>query len=337
MPSTDLPPVPATRSWRRVALGVLCFVVVVVVAFHTIDRAQFMQALSKLRPGHVAILPCVCALHIGGRALRYHWLVRAANPNAEYRLRDGVRIFLIGLSASAVTPAKAGDFVKGTLIARYGIDRSVGFGLVLVERTLDLLVIAGFIVVSGVLLSGNAASDAWQASALTFAAALVFGVVVLSQKTLRERLFGVLLSLLRTLVKRPGLVENLQTKLDGLFSVWDLLFTSPVRVAGTLIASSVVWALDFTKLWLVLRFLQSPSPLVVVYFVYPVSIVAGIISLIPFSEGVVGITGVALLGTLAGVDSGVATLGITVDRTTSVLLPIALWAFFTLWQRRRPG
>jgi hypothetical protein len=61
---------------------------------------------------------------------------RRAGPNAEYRLLDGFRIFLIGLSTSAVTPARAGDFIKAQLVKPYGIGGNVGSGVVLVN-TLD--------------------------------------------------------------------------------------------------------------------------------------------------------------------------------------------------------
>jgi hypothetical protein len=47
---------------------------------------------------------------------------------------------------------------------------------------------------------------------------------------------------------------------------------------------------------------DSPRPRVVL-FVYPISLVAGILTLLPFSEGVVGVTSIALLETLGNVDA----------------------------------
>jgi uncharacterized protein (TIRG00374 family) len=98
--------------------------------------------------------------------------------------------------------------------------------------------------------------------------------------------------------------------------------------------SAVVWAIEFAKLWLVLRFVGASVAPGVVFFVYPVSIVAGILTMLPFSEGVVGVTGVALLGSIAGVDSGVATVAVVIDRVASSGPPLLLWGLFALLGKR---
>lgn len=82
-----------------------------------------------------------------------------------------------------------------------------------------------------------------------------------------------------------------------------------------------------------LVFLGSPASLPAVFFVYPLSILAGVLTLLPFSEGVVGVTSVALLGALAGVDPAIATVAVVVDRG-AWSLPILLAMTSSLWRHR---
>jgi uncharacterized membrane protein YbhN (UPF0104 family) len=65
---------------------------------------------------------------------------------------------------------------------------------------------------------------------------------------------------------------------------------------------------------------------VTILFVYPASLIAGLLSLLPFSEGVVGVAAVALLGRLAAVEIPVATAAVAVDRTIATLCPLAIYA-----------
>jgi uncharacterized membrane protein YbhN (UPF0104 family) len=69
--------------------------------------------------------------------------------------------------------------------------------------------------------------------------------------------------------------------------------------------------------------------------VYPVSILAGVLSVMPFSEGVVGLTGVALLGAMGNVDPALATIAVVLDRSASSLPPLALWGLLSL-RRKAP-
>jgi hypothetical protein len=58
-----------------------------------------------------------------------------------------------------------------------------------------------------------------------------------------------------------------------------------------------------------------------------------VLTLLPLSEGVVGVTGVALLAALGGVDPAVATIAVVIDRGASSLPPIILAMTSSLWRR----
>ena len=132
------PPAVSPRRRRlRALVAVIGYVAILVIALHAIDRERFAEVVSRLTLEHVAIVLGLIVLHLATRGARYHALaVRAGAKN--YRLADGFRIFLLGLSASAATPARAGDLVKAELLKGHGVRRAVGFGLVVIERLLDL-------------------------------------------------------------------------------------------------------------------------------------------------------------------------------------------------------
>ena len=78
--------------------------------------------------------------------------------------------------------------------------------------------------------------------------------------------------------------DKVETTLEGIFQVWDTVFVSPMSILSYALYSAGIWAIEFMKLWLVLHFLGAPVDVATVLFVYPVSIVAGIITILPFSR-----------------------------------------------------
>ena len=242
-----------------------------------------------------------------------------------------MRIFLVGLSASAVTPARAGDLVKARLVRPFGVGFNVGLGLVMIERMLDLLVIASSIVVTGGLLSSERGSAGWRGAAVVLLLGLVAGCVVLTVKSVRAPMLRLAARLLARLKPASWTAAKIEPVLEGAFAVWDGVFVSPRTFATYWAFSAVVWAIEFAKLWLVLRFVGVAVAPSIVFFVYPVSNVAGILTMLPFSEGVVGVTSVALLSSMASIDSGAATVAVVIDRVASNVPPLALWALFALF------
>lgn len=331
-------PSPAKRGSRgrwRAVVAISGYAAIAALAFRTVDRARFAEGLANVSLLGVILVVLVSLAHIAGRAFRYHLLLLRAGPT-NYGLLDGLRIFVIGLSASAVTPARAGDFVKAQLVKKHGISVAAGLGLVFVERSLDLLVVATAIVLAGLGLSGRAASDAWFGASLVLMAGLIAGTLAVSSRRLRHRLLFVATALIRKL--RPATDhQELVAKLESIFTVWDTIFRSPSTLAGFFLYSCFIWLIEFMKLWVVLQLVQSPVDPLVTLFVYPASIVAGIVTLLPFSEGVVGVTGVALLVALGGVDSGSATVAVAVDRAASTLPPLILWSALAFIAKRKSG
>lgn len=325
----DAPPSDRPRSRRlRVAVAVAGYVAILALVLQKLDRDRFAEVLSRLALEHIAVVLGLIAVHLAARGARYHALAVRAGAK-DYRLGDGYRIFLLGLSASAATPARAGDLVKAELLNRHGVRRSVGLGLVVIERLLDLLIVTSTIVVTGFLLAHRAQHVGLRLGAGLVLAALLAGIAALSNRRLREAAILSVSRLAGRMIKRVG-PERIQDIGRRIFDVWDEVFTSPRVLGRYLLLSAVAWLADFAKLWVLLRAAGAAVPLLAVLFVYPLSLIIGIISLLPFSEGVVGVAAVALLNKLVSVDLETATAAVAVDRGISTLSPLAAYSLFTL-------
>ncbi len=325
MTDDESPQRPA-RRWLRPLVGIVVVGVIVALAANKLDGARLRAGLSLLSLWHVVVVLLLSFVHIGTRATRYHRLVRACDPTS-YSWTDGVRIFLLGLSAAAVTPARAGDLVKVKLVAPYGLGIGVGTGLVLVERILDLVVMT----VYALALSFVVRNDALQAGAALLLA-IVLGIVALvSSKRLHVVLGKRLAPPAERLLK--GRYPKVRDALLGLLSTWTMVFRAPSRVLAFLAASFGIWFVEFLKLWVLLQLMGQQVPLAVVVSAYAASLIAGAVSALPFSEGVVGVTLVAVLASAGGVDSSTASIAVVVDRAASTLPPILLWVVFALLAR----
>jgi uncharacterized protein (TIRG00374 family) len=323
-------PAPPQKKWLRRGLGAAGYLAIIALAWRTIDRDRLIAGLSHLRATHVLLVLAISLLHIAGRAFRYHRLLLRNHPT-EYRWIDGFAIFLIGLSTSAVTPARAGDFVKAQLVRRHGIAFSAGFGLVLIERVIDLLVLTLSILGAGLLVSGESSAP-WSRAAIVLLGFLILGVGALTSRKLRNYGSTLVTRMLSRVWKKKG-TSDVSAKLEAIFSTWDVVFTSPATLVVYLGGSMLVWAVEFAKLWCVLTLLGVNVSPEAVFFVYPVSILAGVLTILPFSEGVVGVTGVALLSSIAHVDPALAAVAVVIDRVASGAPPILLAAASPLWAR----
>jgi uncharacterized protein (TIRG00374 family) len=315
-----------SRRWLRRMLAVVVVGVIIAIAFSKLDAARLRAGLALLAPWHVLVVLALSLLHIGTRALRYHRLVLACGPTS-YRWTDGVRIFLLGLSAAAVTPARAGDLVKVRLVAPHGLGVGVGTGLVLVERILDLVVMT----VYAIALSVVVRNDALQAGA-TVLLVIVLAVVTLCSSKRLQAAVGVRIA-------RPakrllgGRYDAVRDAILGVFSTWTTTFGEPRRVLSFVAASFGIWFVEFLKLWVLLRLMDQHVALPVVASAYAASLIAGAVSALPFSEGVVGVTLVAVLASAGGVDPSTASVAVVVDRAASTLPPILLWLVFAVLRR----
>jgi uncharacterized protein (TIRG00374 family) len=335
----EVPPAPdvplASKRANRVRLRRLVFVVgyaaIAVWALRATNPERCLAEIRRIELADLALVLVLVLVHLGLRAARYHTLALKTRP-VGFRFLDGVRVFLLGLIASLVTPARSGDLIKAEFLRVHGVRRAAGLGIVLIERILDLLVIAGTMVVAGALLARQLESASLRVAALALLSALVVGTACVTVRSLRAVAVRIAASVLGTIPRFP--VSRFVDVANVLFEVWDEIFRSPGMLARYLVTTTVMWLADFVKLYLVLRAMGVPVGVAPILFAYPVSLVAAVISLLPIGEGVVGVTAVALLGAVADVETDTAVAAVLVDRCLSTLTPIVCYGALALTRRR---
>lgn len=341
--TTELPSAEAEEAarskrspWLRRGLAVAGYGAIVALAWRKLEPSTLKQGIASLHVWSVAVVLGISLLHIAARALRFHWLMRRAKAK-DYSWIDGAAIFCVGLSTSAVTPARAGDLIKAKLVGAHGIPVSIGVGLVIAERLFDLLALTATMLMAYPFVASGDRQVYGRAALSLFVVELAF-IAAISARPIRKLWIGALLRLVER-VRSADARARVESAVEGFSLFWDDVFSSFGAAFGFFAFSLGAWAIEFLKLWTVLALMGDRVPPLVVLFVYPASLLAGILTLVPFSEGVVGVTTVVLLKSLAGLDPNRATVAVVVDRAASIIPPLALAGLFAVsrWRRKTQG
>jgi uncharacterized protein (TIRG00374 family) len=230
-------------------------------------------------------------------------------------------MFLVALAAGAVTPARAGDFIKVASLPSHGLSISSSLGLVLLERLMDVLTMALFVVAFGSIATGL--SKLQGVSTVIIIIILVPGSALMSHRvrTGVSNLIG------RVLMYFPkGVQERGLSVINDLLSIWPTCLGTPRRLFWHLGLSGGAWAVEFSKLFLTLHFLSEPVPWAAVMFAYPASLLLGTFSMIPASEGVVGGALVWIMHRTTSASFSALTASAVVDRVLSYAPILVAWS-----------
>jgi hypothetical protein len=189
--------------------------------------------------------------------LRWQAVLLATGTNLPRK-----RLFAITMACwpiGTLTPAKAGEFLKGLAVP----DRTKGVGAALAERVVDVAVLGCYGAAFG-LLVGNP----WAIAGGLFGLAAAGGVLVAGQLVL-------------------GFVPEgkLRTKLGALLSVLPTLAAHPRYLSACVLASALNWFLSMWQLQLVLLAFGESVPLELCVAILPAATFAGLLPLTPAGIG----------------------------------------------------
>ena len=229
---------------RRTAIGFGVSAVFVVLLLRQVDGGELRDALGAAGPGWLAAGFGVYLVALWLRGLRWRLVLRGT---ADLSTNDATALVVIGYAANNVLPVRIGELVRAQLLHdRHGADRLAGLGTIVVERVLDGLVLALFLVGTIALAGGN---DVLR----VLAAAMAAGFVVLS--------LG-LLALGPAVARNPErlawLLGAVPARLRPRAQLWaERLVRGMTGVRGTGAWSAVValtaasWAAEAAMYWLV--------------------------------------------------------------------------------------
>lgn len=274
---------------RSLVLAVALGLAVYAALFFFFNFGDVSRALSGF---NLALLPAVLglvSLSYAGRFVR--WLYYLKILKVSVPLRTNAAIFAAGLSMT-ISPGKLGEVLKSVFVRQAsGAPIARTAPAVIAERATDGtgMVLWGFI---GALALGL--SPFWV---FVFLGVAVFGIAVLRSKKL---------SLLaeRVLLKLP-LLDRLAPHLRSFHGASNELLGARPLVVGTAI-SFLSWGLECLGVYLCAVGLGAEAGFLMVVFVFAVSSLLGVLSMIPGGIGAVE-AGLALqFVKLAGMSTGLA-------------------------------
>jgi uncharacterized protein (TIRG00374 family) len=112
-------------------------------AFRGVHAGELWAVLSNIDLGYLAFALVLMVANIVLRLLRWGLIVRAWD-NSFDPVRLG-RIGAIGFMAIDLLPVRMGEFVRPVLLRRAGVPFGVGMASIVLERLLDVAVLAGLL------------------------------------------------------------------------------------------------------------------------------------------------------------------------------------------------
>lgn len=180
-------PRPASRRWKRVALGVLALVLLVL-ALRALDVGSLRDTLAAARPlpllyALAAYVACYVA-----RALRFRLLLVSATPP----LVDLTAVMAVHNLSNMLLPARTGELSWLALAKdRYGIPLGEGAVTLLLSRLFDVGGIAAWFLLALVMHAPAAArTELWIVAGLVFVAAAAVTFALAPLATLAGRVIA---------------------------------------------------------------------------------------------------------------------------------------------------
>ena len=319
---------------KRFWFGLVITAVFLYLVFRQVEIHELADALAAA--DYPWLVPAL-GVYLGGylvRALRWKILLRPITSLPWTRFLPPL---MLGFMTNNLLPARAGEFVQAYVLGkREGLSKSSAFATVVMQRTLDgiVMVALALIVFTWFRLPFDHASDdflqlveaAIKVTAVLFAAVLA---VLFALITWRDRAASLLSRLSRVLpAKWAGRVERiLHSFLEGL---------SVLRHRGdsafALLLTLGAWLLESAAYGFVLHAFGMDLPYTAAVMLMAV-INLGI--MVPSSPGYIGPFEFFGVGTLLlfGVAKHVSLPAVLVIHTI-VWLPITLWGFYYLWTLR---
>jgi len=277
------------RLGKNLVLAIALGLAVYAALFFFFNFADVSRALAGFDLGLIPVVLGLVSLSYAGRFVR--WLYYLKVLKVSVPLGQNAAIFAAGLSMT-ISPGKLGEVLKSVFVRRAsGAPIARTAPAVVAERATDGtgMVIWGFV--------GAFTLNLPPWTMLAFLAVAVFGIAVLRSKTLSQLAERVLLKL--------PLLHKLAPHLHAFHGASNELLGARPLLVGTAI-SFLSWGLECLGVYLCAVGLGAESGFLMVTFVFAVSSLLGVLSMIPGGIGAVE-AGLALqFVRLAGMPTGLA-------------------------------
>jgi uncharacterized protein (TIRG00374 family) len=123
-----------------IAAGFLLGAGLLYLAFRNMEFRKLAEIYSEANPLFLLPFAFITVLELLTRAARWRLLLK---PSGGVRLRDAFRLEAAGLALSNILPLRLGEVARGTFASKvFGLPMVTVFATILVERALDVIVLA---------------------------------------------------------------------------------------------------------------------------------------------------------------------------------------------------
>ncbi len=238
--------------------------------------SDFNQIMSALYSINVSLILSLLFLSLLGYFIRFlRWQVFTNNANIRISLINSMKVFFAGLGLT-ITPGKIGELFKASFLKKFSGDSRIhSLVIVILERVFDLV---GFsiIILTSIFFVGFREYRELGVVVSGFILFLVFCFFLLVRLKIVQEFILSLCKRFSFLEKR---IKTVKKVLNDYSSI------SIVCVFILILLSILGWFLEVIELWLLLDFFNVSASVFDAGFVYGISSIIGIISLLPGGIG----------------------------------------------------
>ncbi len=290
---------------------IILFLLGILVLFFVIKFAGFENIYQEVQRLDTTLFVLALGLHffiIGLRSFRWKLLLAVLGDNPPFHRI--YRVVSTGICINNITPGRvAGDPMRAFMLIS-DLDRERKFSTIIIEKMIDLLVLASITTISLGLLFHRLPA---QIGTLGMAAAvfILSMIIFFYYSVLKGKLVSVASTLLRPLPlksKKEEILEFVKKAQNGVREI-----RHPMVITTTAVLSLICWLLEPLRLFIIFKSLNYEISFVTVVVVYLFSLVLG---MIPITPGGIGtIEGFMILSLKAfNVELAVATTATLLDR-----------------------
>ena len=280
--------------------GILIFYVIFI-AYS--DFQEFSINISQFDFSYLPIILAFVFLGIMIKSLRQQLLYKQIEVFISFK--TGILLFISGLSMEA-TPGGSGELIKSYYLKKkFGYPLAKTFPTVIMERLLDLVGIAGILLIVGLLLDNY--------NIILLMLLLLFTVSLIFASGKKKKLFNFLLSI----IEKIPILKKQASSFSESYQVFGEL-TSGKIMTKTLGLSFFVWMTDAIMIYFIFMGFNLNFDIIFSTFSMYSSLLLGVLTMIPAGIGVTEVSFVEILR------------GEGVDTATSTSL-IILFRLVTIW------
>lgn len=295
-------------------IGAIISVAILIFLISLANPIETGKIILKANPIWVLAGVFLWGLSVLTRTLRWNFLLEKLRM--KVKLIEALKIYVLGMAFSNLTPARAGDPVRSIILKKkYGFRFSKSFTAVIMEKLSDAFSLIPLSIIA-FFNPGIPLLNKWMvgASLSFFIVASLAIVIVSSKERVRKMTSGVL-----WLFNFSKFIKSRKERIHLKMRVFSKTFKEykSGSWSGAIAWSFFIWMIDGAFYWVAFKSIGLEIPFMLTVIATPVIVFIGVISMLPGSLGSSEAASVFIFTTLAGISIPEATAATLISRILS--------------------